>query len=294
MNDAIRFTVLALLTIVLATYDSTLQFVLILLPALYTALTHRNGILFSIISFLLVSLAISLTANNYALLIFVGILCSMGILVGEINYRKNDMVLAISLGALVIIFNFVILVYMQNQAANFDFVDYMLNNYFALLEENGLSQMINYDLTALKNAIRISMPSLIIATGIAFGVVNYFAAGTLIYVMNKFKPSYRFFWEFSLPGSALIAAFVTIIGIGIADLVSGYSAEILIMNLRVVYSTLFFIQGLSLIDFLVIRKFRLWIRLVIFGVLIFTVVTYPFLITMGALDLVFNIRKLKK
>ena len=218
----------------------------------------------------------------------------MGILVGEINYRKNNMMLAISLGALVIILNFVLLIYIQNQISGGDFVEFMLNTYFAALEENGFSDMVNYDLVALKNIIRISMPSMIIATGIIFGAVNYFAAGTLVNVMSKSAPVYKYFWEFTLPGSALIAAFITIIGVGIADLVSGYSAEIMIANLRIVYSTLFFIQGLSLIDFLLLRKFRLWIRLIIFGILIFTVITYPFLITMGALDLIFNIRKLKK
>lgn len=294
MNEAIRFTILVLLCIVLVTYNPIFQLILVLVPAFYTALTHRNGILFSIMSFLFVSLTIAVTSNNYPLMIFVGILCTMGILVGEINYRKNDMVLAISLGALVIILNFAILVYMQNQISDINFVDYMLNSYFALLEENGLSEMVNYDLVEIKNMIRISMPSMIIATGIVFGVINYFVAGSLINARSRSKSVYKYFWEFSLPGSALVAVFVTIIGVGLADLFSGYSAEVINTNLKIVYSTLFFIQGLSVLDFLLTRRFRLWIRLTIYGIVIFTMVAYPFLITMGALDLVFNIRKLKK
>lgn len=292
--ESARFTAITLLCIVLAMLHPVFQLTLVLVPALYTALTHRNGILFSVLSFAIVLLSVSLSTGNYPLIFFLGILSSMGILVGEASYRKNNMMMAIMLGAMVIILNFVAMIYIQNKISGGDFVEYMLNSYFAMVEENGLGNMVNFDLIELKNMMRMTLPAIILSSGISFGVLNYFFAGSIINKMNKGLPIYRYFWEFSLPGSALIAVFVSIIGVGIADLVSGYSAEVLIDNLKILYSTLFFIQGLSLIDFLFIRRFKPFMRALIFVVLIFTVFTYPFLTTMGALDLIFNFRRIRK
>lgn len=292
--EMLRFTAMIVFTIGLAIYSPLFQLTLVLVPAFYTALTFRNGILFSILSFVISILAFAFISESYSLLFFFGILSSMGIIVGESNYRKNNMMLSIMMGAMVIVINMVAMIYIQNKISGIDFVEYLLNNYFALLEENGMNDMIRMNMNELKSTIRITLPAVIMSMGISMGILNYFISGRIVNRMGKGLHIFRSFWEFTLPGSALIAIFVSIIGIGIGELVSGYSAEIMLANMKVLYSTLFFIQGLSIIDFLALRRFKPVVRSLFFLILIFTVFTYPFLATIGALDLVFNIRRLKK
>lgn len=292
--EALQYTIVALLAIALAINIPRLQMSLVLVPAVYTALTHRNGLLFSIMSFVFVSGVVWFTSGAFAMVVFVAILCTMGILVGEISYRKHDMMLAIMLGALVVIANFVLLIVIERNALGIDPVEYLLNGYFQMLKENRIGELVNYDLLELKNMLRISMPGIVIAMGILMGVINYFSAGRILQRAEYGKPIFRYFWEFSLPGSALVAALLTILGVGIADTMTGYSADVMLSNLRVVYSTLFLVQGLALVDYFLLRRLRFPIRITLLILAGATVVTAPFLVTMGALDLVFNIRRLDR
>ncbi len=294
LNETLRFTAIILLSIALALYNPLFQLTLVLVPAFFTALTFRNGILFSIISFLVSLLSVAFVSSNYPLIFFLGIISSMGILVGEINYRKNDMLLSIVIGTLVIVFNIVAVIYIQGRISGTDYVEYLLNSYFKMLEQSGAKDMFAMSFSELKSTIRVTLAAIIMSMGFSLGVINYFIAGSIVNKMNKSLPGFRYFWEFTLPGSALIGVFVSIIGVGIADLVSGYSAEIMLQNLKILYSALFFVQGLSVLDFIALRRLKGILRTFIIVFLIFTVFSYPFLVSLGALDLVFNIRRLKK
>lgn len=294
MIETLRFTAIILLSIGLVMYNPIFQLTFFLVPALYTALTYRNGILFSILSFVISVFAMIFVSGNSSLLFIFGLMATMGIIVGETNYRKNNMMLSIIMGSMVIIINFVAMIYIQNKVSGIDFIEYMINTYFALLEEGGMTDMISMNLSELKSAVRITIPALIMSMGISIGVLNYFVAGNLVNKMNQNSDGFRNFWEFTLPGSALMGILVSMVGIGLAELLTGYSTEIIFSNIKILYATLFFIQGLAVIDFITLRKLKPILRTLIFVVLIFTVFFYPFLATMGALDLVFNIRRIEK
>ena len=64
MIETLRFTAIILLSIGLVMYNPIFQLTFFLVPALYTALTYRNGILFSILSFVISVFAMIFVSGN--------------------------------------------------------------------------------------------------------------------------------------------------------------------------------------------------------------------------------------
>lgn len=292
--ETLRITAIVIFVLAISMFNPIFQLTLLLVPALYTTITYRNGILFSIGSLLVTFAAVFFVSSSVPLSFFLTMMATMGIVVGELYYRQNDMMKAILIGAIVIIANFGLAIYIQNQTSDINFVDYILNSYASMLEESGVDGMMSMSISEIKNILRITLPGIIISIGTVFGTINYFFAGSMVNKLEPSKQSFKKFSEFILPGSTLIAILITILGIGLVELLTGYSTKIMISNLQIVYFVLFFIQGLALIDFMLLRNRPAILRNLVLMVLIFTIFPYPFLVTIGALDMIFNIRRLQR
>lgn len=292
--ETLRITAIVIFVLAISMFNPIFQLTLLLVPALYTTITYRNGILFSIGSLLVTFAAVFFVSASVPLSFFLTMMATMGIVVGELYYRQNDMMKAILIGAIVIIANFGLAIYIQNQTSDINFVDYILNSYASMLEESGVDGMMSMSISEIKNILRITLPGIIISIGTVFGTINYFFAGSMVNKLEPSKQSFKKFSEFILPGSTLIAILITILGIGLVELLTGYSTKIMISNLQIVYFVLFFIQGLALIDFMLLRNRPAILRNLVLMVLIFTIFPYPFLVTIGALDMIFNIRRLQR
>ncbi len=291
--EALQFSLVSIVMIVLVLNVPLFQLALFIVPALFTALTYRNGSLAGIAA-LCGSCGAVYSIYSDANLIVVMMIGTMGVLVGELYYRKRDMMTAIMAGILVVVAGFGLIIYLQMQMTGGNFLEYFINEYMRTAQEAGLESMMNVDLTEVKFALRYSFPALVIYMGIVFSVINYFFAGRIVTRMNPSEGDFRGFEEFSLPGNALTVLAVTVAGSWLATVLTEYSQDIILNNVLVIYSLLLFIQGLSVVDFLFLKDRHAILRNLVRLILIFSVFPYPLMITVGTMDLIFNIRRLPR
>lgn len=294
VRETVTFSLFSIFLFSVAIFVPSMQFLVMFVPALFTVLTFRNGILPSIVAIFLSAIATFSITNAmdfmFALLVFQ----TMGLIVGEIHYRKNDMMSTIMIGTIIIVANFGLGIYTITKMSDMSWVDFMINSVFRSIENNQIRNMLNTNMFDLRNYIRSTFPATIISMSFFLGLVNYFVSGKIIKRMEPSNKSFRPFYEFALPGSLFIASLITIAGVLVVSEFIGYSTEILEQNLTFIYSVLFFMQGLSFIDFFLLRDKKPFIRTFVLFAFVFSFFLYPVFIITGAMEGVFNFRRLEK
>ncbi len=288
VTEAFRFTVIVLLLLVLVRFFPIFALSMILIPAIYTALTYRTGLLFPLLSLLFVSLFLTLLDADLASLNSVTTGAIMGIAVGEINYRKNDMMTAITVGMLILVANHAIILYLYKLANGSDIVPTIIEEMQKILAQNKMANTINEQ--EMKSMLQTMLPGAIIAQDFVSSLFNYFIAGKIANVNTPENKPFKSFWEFTIPGSASVACLVTLITVLLFSL-TGYAYQDLTTNLMVIYITILLIQGLSVVDFMFLREKTLLIRMT---VMLFLMFFTPVLLLLGVLDAVANIRRLPR
>lgn len=287
-TETFRFTVIVLLLLVLVRFFPILALSMILIPAIYTALSYRTGLLFPLLSALFVSLFVVLLGADVANLNALMTGAVMGIAVGEINYRKNDMMTAITLGMLILVANHAIILYLYKLASGSDIVPAIIEEMQKMLAQNKMANAINeYEMKAM---LQTMLPGAIIAQDFVSSLLNYFIAGKIANVNKSEDKPFKSFWEFTIPGSASIACLVTLIAVMLFS-IAGYVYQELTTNLMVIYITILLIQGLSVVDFMFLREKTLFIRMT---VMLFLMFFTPILLLLGVLDAIANIRRLPR
>lgn len=292
IRESIRFTVAVLLIGTLVNVSSMFLMSVFIISALYTALTYRNGILFSIASMIIASVALFAAGFAGDIVVVMG---SLGILVGELYYRRKSMLLAIMAAAVMLVFVNVLSIRAASKSIGSDVIEYQFNLLAKTMQEQaGVNDMINYNIEQAKTMMRMFFPAILLIYGLGLGVLNYFFAGSIVNRMDLSKRDFRSFGEFRLPGSAMMAFLITLVGIYLVSKLMGYSIEMLNYNLLAIYFFLFLLQGLAVCDRMVFKSRQSIFRNVVLLTLVLTVFLYPFFVTIGALDSIFNIRKLPR
>ncbi|MDO5096604.1 MAG: DUF2232 domain-containing protein [Peptostreptococcaceae bacterium] len=287
-TEAFRFTVIVLLLLVLVRFFPIFALSMVLIPAIYTALSYRTGLLFPLLSLLFVSLFLIFLGVDLANLNALTTGAIMGIAVGEINYRKNDMITAITVGMLILVANHVIILYLYKLANGSDIVPMIVEEMQKILAQNNMANTVNeYEMKAM---LQTMLPGAMIAQNFVSSVLNYFIAGKIANVNTPENKPFKSFWEFTIPGSASVACLVTLITVLLFSL-AGYAYQDLTTNLMVIFITILLIQGLSVVDFMFLREKALLIRMT---VMLFLMFFTPVLLLLGVLDAIANIRRLPR
>ena len=72
--------------------------------------------------------------------------------------------------------------------------------------------------------------------------------------------------------------------------------EVMVINIIVLVSFIFFLQGLSIVDFFLVKKLRLFaiIRVIIYIMTLFIPPAISIISILGVTDVIFDFRKLKR
>lgn len=288
IREVFRLTVVVMILLLATLIAPIFQMSLFLIPAIYTALAFRTGILFPAISALAVTAMIGMIFPSAQLLnvIFVGAM--MGIAVGESNYRKNDMWISITTGMVILLLNYALGIYLYELIEKKDFIDTTIEEARKVMEETSMKGAFNLNQEETRLMIRNMFPSFIIARSIVVSLLNYFIAGRFVNVKGQEKPPFRSFGEFALPGSPFAALIISLLGMFVLNTL-GFTTEIVSMNLTLIYITILCIQGLAVVDYMLLRSRPFLIRML---AMLFCLFLYPALIFLGGLDALVNIRRL--
>lgn len=291
--ETLRYSILTVALLLLVKMVPLTAFISFFLPSLFAVITFRNGMIFSLLSSLIIALISSTFLEPLSMIYTTFTIAGVGLVIGEFAYRKRTPALAIFAGAFMVILNILLLMYAEAKMMNVDLLDYIISGYKESFQMQ--KEMFNLDMdvnTFILN-LRRTFPGMVVCMGFAISTVNYFFTGSLLTKITK-KRQIATLSEFSLPGNVfggmLIVYLMTLFLI-----YSDYLyKDTLIINLTIIFGMLFFLQGLASIYNFISKKMKPAARNIIIFVLCVFMPLYTFVVAIGFIDAVINLRRIKK
>lgn len=291
--ETLRYSILMVALLLLVKMVPLTAFISFFLPSLFAVITFRNGMIFSLFSSLIIALISSTFLEPLSMIYTTFTIAGVGLVIGEFAYRKRTPALAIFAGAFMVILNILLLMYAESKMMNVDLLEYIINGYKESFQMQ--KEMFNLDMdvdTFILN-LRRTFPGMVVCMGFAISTVNYFFTGSLLTKITK-KRQIAMLSEFSLPGNV----FGGILIVYLMTLFLIYSDYIykdtLIINITIIFGMLFFLQGLASTYSFLSKRMKPVARNIIIFVLCVFMPLYTFVVAIGFIDAVINLRRIKK
>lgn len=283
-----------------------LELVIFLYPVLFVMLGIRYGINYAVLGLIISSFSLGLMVDMISgVFIFIGFTPLTISLIYTMKMRKNAFtVLSISTMAFLLSILFIISI-MKNMAGVSiinqleEFFTQILNYQVEVLKDTELS---NYQILKvedfLENAydyIILIIPSILIIFSLITAYLNFLLSSLSLRRLGYGIVSIPKFSRFKLPNNILLGTGIMFLGTFILKKVELIYYETVLLNITVIITFLFFTQGLSVIDHMLIkRNIKLILRILI--VIVFTIIIplgwiIPII---GVFDTIFDIRKFRK
>lgn len=282
-------------------------FILALYPVLFIVLGIRQGVIYGITALAISCLSLGYVTDTmsgiFALTAFAPL--TVSIMYGIKGRRRPIEILSISTLIFMICLIANIIIEGDIEGVNIisqlrDAFKQTMDMQIAMLEEY---QLTNFELFQLKNKLENdfkfflnTIPSIMIIVSFIVAYINYLVSSLILRKLGYGVVFIPRFSRFKLPRNIIVGIgimFITTILLGNLEL---FNMEAVVSNLYVLGFLVFFLQGLSVIDYKLLQKkigiiFRLFI-------LAMTIILSPLiggiLVITGILDVIFDFRKFRK
>lgn len=288
----------------LGTY--TFPLILFIFPMVFIVYGVRQGLIPSLFSMIIVSLAVAIVVDIYSgLFLFITFApISMIIAYGIKSRRKPIEIIGYS--ALVFFITSLLISGYMGEVSGISIAGQleasfksMLNIQVELLKEMGLS---NYELSKskdlLENAyktILLVLPTLLILLSMLISYINYLLSTLTLRKMGIGVVNVPRFSRLKLPNNIIAGIFVMFLGVIIIRYLKIPNYDAILVNLVVLISTLFFVQGLSIIDYFLLKmKMHFIFRLILLITMVFITPLVSIIALLGLADVFIDLRKTKK
>lgn len=291
--ETLRYSILTAALLLLVKMVPIFALISFFLPSIFAVVTFRNGMIFSFLSALIIALISSTFLEPMMIVYSLFTIAGVGLAVGEFAYRKRTPALAIFAGAFMVILNILLLMYFEARMMNTNLVDYIINGYRESFQMQKEMFNIDMDVDTFILNLRRTFPGMVVCMGFAISAVNYFFTGAFLTRITK-KRQIATLGEFSLPGNVfggiLIVYLMTLFLI-----YSDYTyKDTLIINITIIFGMLFFLQGLASIYNFISKRVTPVFRNIITLTLCMFMPLYAFVVAIGFIDAVVNLRRIQK
>lgn len=145
------------------------------------------------------------------------------------------------------------------------------------------------------NYIISILPSILIVLSVFISYINYYFSIIILRRLGLAIRENPRFSKFSLPNNFIMGSLVMFLIVYLLRNIEYIPYDMIYLNLIVLVISLLFIQGLSVLDYLLIRlRLNTIFRLIIIGLIIFTSPIITFIVIVGVVDIIFDFRKLRR
>lgn len=280
-------------------------FLLLLFPVGFVIFALRRDIVLSGIAMVVSFIAISLAVGPaYGILLFIMFFPLTICLIYMIKKRKKSIEIigfsaAVFFISILIVLNFV-------DAAGIGFVAQLEDSFKGIIETQidmfKDMDLTNYELAEtkelLENAykyILLIIPSIMLMFALVVSYLNYLISALGLKRLRVKIANIPKFARFSLPKNVVPGVIIMFLAIFIAgNLGFGYT-DTINLNLVALIGFMVFIQGLAVVEHL-FKKMNMFLvlRIILYILFLFTAFMLTFISIIGALDLVFDFRKLRR
>lgn len=280
--------------------------IIFLFPVAFIVIGVKYNIKDSFISILITSLLIGISVDLISGVIMLAVFGSMALYIADsIEKRKKSLEIIVP-AALIFFLASGIVYIMLRDFSGVSLIDQLqesLNTYtqmqLDLIEDVELTNIESFRLREYANnlsRIMISiLPSIMIVMSVIISYVNYYLS---IVVLRRLGLAIRDnprFSNFSLPNNFIIGSLVMFLIVYLLGNIEAIPVDIIQNNLMVLIASLLYIQGISVLNFLLLRRrVNILFRALIIGITLFASPLITFIIIIGIADLIFDFRKLRK
>lgn len=283
-----------------------LPLLIFLIPVPFVVLGIRNGFYSNIISIILTLLIAEIILGNTA---GASLIVIFGPLSIAINYciknRKNSKQ-TILISTISFLVPFVGLIVLEGKIANIDFIKQIeevfnqtLTVQIDMFKEMGMT---NHKILQAVNALEMAftqiivlIPSFLSIFSFLVAYINYFFTNIILKKIGYgFIVSQRFS-RFKLPNNILLGVVVMFLTGFLFNWIGMEYSEALLVNLTFLVGVMFMVQGLAVLDFLLIKmKIKLVFRIILIVMNILFIPIGSLIVFVGLLDSIFDMRKLRR
>lgn len=282
------------------------QLLLLLLPVAFIVLGLRHGLIPAILSISIVSIGIGILVDlSSGLTLFLMFAPMVAIVTyGIKKRRKQSEILGYS--SLTFFLSFIVISALIKEVSGFNFITQLQESFkiaidmqVDLIREGGLS---NLEVLRAKNLLEgvykyilIIMPTILLLLSLIISYANYYISVVLIGKLGVVVKMPRFS-NFKLPSNIMYGTFAMLTGVYLLKFLKVDSYEAILINVVALISFMFVIQGLSVIDYLLIKaKMIIGVRILLLMIITVFIAPLVTIITiLGLIDTLFDIRKLRK
>ncbi|NLW22621.1 MAG: DUF2232 domain-containing protein [Tissierellia bacterium] len=278
----------------------------ILYPVLFTVLGVRYGINYSLIGLIISNIVVGLIIDKvYGILVFLIFTPFCISLIYTIRKRQKSFnVLMVS--SLVFLITSILLIAIIGEMAGTSVINQienyfvqMLNSYVEVLKDTGIS---NYEILEIKDFLQdrlnyalSTLPSMVMIASLIIAYINYRLSALILRRLGHGIVSVPRFSRFKLPNNILLGIGIMLLGTYLLRNLGIFSYETVLLNIAVLASFMFFTQGLSVIDFQLLKRGLRKLTRVIIIVLFVVILPIGWIISLiGLLDVIIDFRKLKR
>lgn len=286
-------TIFAISTI----YLPILSISIILIPVPFMILAYRHGAKYSILSFITFSLLIGILTELMYTILLISIFGPMTIAMGYYVKRRKEPYVAIGVGTIASILSIFIV---------FQFISYIGG--ISILDEIAIvaEKVINTQVDMLKtmdvdvlsadeilNYLLMIVPGLLIIQSMFIALGNYYLTAGMLNRFSSDDIDLPQFSTFRLPANIVLGSFIIFTLSYLTRYIEGIYHVSLITNVTLFFIFLFFLQGISVISYLIKRtNTPKAIRILLLGIIFLISPLLTAISFVGLVDSIVDVRRL--
>ena len=280
-------------------YIPFLALLLILLPVPFLVLATRHGNRYVVFSFLITCVIVgALTGIIYPIFIVL-LFGPMTLVMGYFLKRKATPYRVIGLGTLVSVFSIFIVVQLVDWVAGIYIIEELILMLQSVIDHQ-IGALENLDIQAISKEELLSylviiIPGAFVVQSLLICFLNYYMTASVLKRLGVEQEELPEFSNFRWPGNIVLGSFIIFILTFATQFIEGIYAQTLLTNILLIFSFVFFLQGIAFISFFIKKtKVNKFIRMVILGIIVILSPLLTIVAIMGLVDALFDMRNLKK
>ncbi len=283
-----------------------LPLLMLFIPIPFVVLGVRNGIYANLISIIASSLIVGVLLGASSAVSLILIFATLSLVLNYCINKRKSSTETILVSTAAFFLSFIIFMFLEMNVSNLDLAKQLedmltqyLNMQIDMLKDVGMSNSqilrIRDILESGYKTIIVLIPSLMGIFSLAISYANLFFSSVVLRKMGYGTVRLQRFSRFKLPNNIIPGIGVMLLTAFLIKKLDIQYHEALLFNLTFLVGFMFIVQGLSVLDFLLIKlKIRLIFRVIILFLNIFFIPMGSILFFIGLGDTIFDIRKIRR
>lgn len=303
-NDKRAFVeaaLIAAITTVLAIsviYIPVLSISTVLIPVPFMILAYRHGTKYTVLSFITFSLLIGILTEILYTVFLISTFGPMIITMGYYIRKRKEPYVVIGAGTITYILSIFIVFQFVSYIGNINIIDqiaFVMED--IITKQVDMLKTMNIDVLSAEemlNYLLMIIPGVLVIQSMFTAFGNYYLT---VGILKRFSPNDLEFPQFSnfrLPGNIVLGSFIIFILSYLTRYIEGIYHISLITNVTLLFVFLFFIQGISVISYLIKRtKTPKPVRIFLLALILLISPLLTAISFIGLIDSIVDIRKIR-